>query len=266
MTRFTDIPNVGPATARDFELLGLADPAALVGLDAYSLHAELERRSGTRQDPCMIDVFLAAIDYMEGAPPRPWWHYTPRRKAHLATRGLPRGVRAVLLAGLALPSCLARTAATVPASSAAPATALAPTSTGARMSVRASGTFEVKLVPQPADAHADGAAMGRMTIDKTFSGDLVATSVGQMLTGMGGVKGSATYVAIERVTGTLGGRRGSFLLAHRGTMARGAQSLEVQVVPDSGTDELTGLTGSMAIEVTPGRHAYTFDYVLPPRG
>lgn len=128
---------------------------------------------------------------------------------------------------------------------------------------RARGTFEVKLTPQPADAYADGAALGRLTIDKTFAGDLQATSRGQMLTGMSGVKGSAGYVAIERVAGTLAGRRGSFVLQHLGTMDRGAQRLIVAVVPDTGTDELTGLAGTMTIDVSGGGHAYELTYTLP---
>jgi hypothetical protein len=127
----------------------------------------------------------------------------------------------------------------------------------------ARGPFEVQLVPQTADAHADGAVLGRMTIDKQFSGDLVASSVGQMLTGMGSVKGSAAYVAIERVTGTLAGRSGSFILQHTGVMNRGTQSLTIHVVPDSGTDELTGLSGSMKIEIEGKAHAYVFEYTLP---
>jgi hypothetical protein len=141
----------------------------------------------------------------------------------------------------------------------------APTTTshGAHVTTRASGTFEVKLVPQPADAYADGAALGRMTIDKQFQGDLQATSKGQMLTGMSPVKGSAGYVAVERVSGTLGGRRGTFVLQHSGTMTRGAPTLTVTVVPDTGTDELVGLTGTMTIDVTGGRHAYVFEYTLP---
>ena len=127
----------------------------------------------------------------------------------------------------------------------------------------ARGTFEVTLAPQPADPYADGAALGRMTIDKRFAGDLQGTGKGQMLTGMGAVKGSAGYVAIERVAGTLHGRRGSFVLQHLGTMDRGAQSLTVRVVPDTGTDELAGLAGTMTITVTPGRHDYELTYTLP---
>jgi hypothetical protein len=130
-------------------------------------------------------------------------------------------------------------------------------------SARASGTFEVKLTPQAADAYADGAELGRMTIDKQFRGDLSGTSTGQMLTGISPVKGSAGYVAIERVTGALAGRRGSFVLQHSGTMARGAATLTVSVVPDSGTEELMGLAGTMVINVVGGQHSYEFTYTLP---
>lgn len=131
------------------------------------------------------------------------------------------------------------------------------------MTTRASGTFEVKLTPRPADEYADGVSLGRMTIDKQFEGDLHGTSRGQMLTGMGSVKGSAGYVAIERVSGVLAGRRGTFVLQHSGTMARGAASLTISVVPDSGTDELTGIAGTMAIDVAGGQHSYTLEYTLP---
>src|ERR687889_501158 len=110
------------------------------------------------------------------------------------------------------------------------------------MTGRASGSFEVTLTPQAPDDFADGAILGRMTIAKRFRGDLEATSKGQMLTGMSGVKGSAGYVAMERVNGTLGGRRGAFILQHTGTMGRGTATLSVGVVPDSGTDGLTGLS------------------------
>jgi hypothetical protein len=128
---------------------------------------------------------------------------------------------------------------------------------------RATGPLDVKVTPQPADDYADGTALGRLTLDKSFHGDLEATSRGQMLTGMSSVKGSAGYVAIERVTGTLGGRRGSFILQHTGTMDRGTPQLVITVVPDSGTDELTGLRGTMTIDVAPGgAHSYDFDYTL----
>ncbi|MBL0937704.1 MAG: DUF3224 domain-containing protein [Gemmatimonadaceae bacterium] len=130
------------------------------------------------------------------------------------------------------------------------------------MTLTASGPFQVKLVPQPADAYADGATLGRMSIDKEFHGDLEATSKGQMLTGMSSMKGSAGYVAIERVDGTLAGRRGTFILQHSGTMNRGAPQLIITVVPDSGTDELTGLSGTMTIDNVNGQHSYTFTYAI----
>ena len=132
--------------------------------------------------------------------------------------------------------------------------------------MHATGPFEVKLTPQPADDYADGKSLSRLTIDKEFHGDLEATSRGQMLSAMGGVKGSAGYVAIERVTGALAGRRGTFVLQHDGSMNRGAPTLIITVVPDSGTDELTGLAGTMSIDITNGKHSYTLDYTLATGG
>lgn len=128
---------------------------------------------------------------------------------------------------------------------------------------RASGTFEVKLTPQPDDGYADGKSLGRLTIDKTFHGELAGTSRGQMLSAMSAVKGSAGYVAIERVTGTLAERGGSFVLQHSGTMNRGNGTLALTVVPDSGSDALEGLSGSMQIVIADGTHSYVFDYELP---
>ena len=131
------------------------------------------------------------------------------------------------------------------------------------MPARATGPFDVKVTPQPADEYADGATLGRLTLDKSFHGDLEATSRGQMLTGMSSVKGSAGYVAIERVTGTLGGKRGSFILQHTGTMDRGTPQLVITVVPDSGTEELAGLRGTMTIDVAAGgAHSYVLEYTL----
>ncbi len=129
------------------------------------------------------------------------------------------------------------------------------------MTTRASGTFEVRLSPQ-VDGEEGGACLGRMLIDKRFGGDLQATSRGQMLAFRSAVEGSAGYVALEQVTGTLAGRAGSFLLQHTGTMRRGAQELSVAVVPDSGAGELKGLDGRMRITVAEGRHSYHFDYTL----
>lgn len=130
------------------------------------------------------------------------------------------------------------------------------------MDTRAAGTFEVKLTPQPADDYFDATLLGRLTIDKTFKGDLEATSKGQMLSALTATKGSAGYVALERVTGTLGGHRGTFVLQHSGTVNQGQQHLELSVVPDSGTDELTGLSGRMAIVIENKQHFYEFVYRL----
>jgi hypothetical protein len=132
------------------------------------------------------------------------------------------------------------------------------------MPTRASGPFTVKLNPQkPDNKEAEGANLGRLSIDKTFDGDLDATSKGEMLAASGEVKGSAGYVALERVTGILHGRSGSFVLQHSATMTRGVPALTITVVPDSGTGELTGLSGSMAIVIADGgAHAYDFEYAI----
>ncbi len=132
------------------------------------------------------------------------------------------------------------------------------------MTKRASGTFDVKLTPMAPEAQGADGGLGRMLLAKQFQGDLQATSRGQMLATMGErVPDSGAYVALERVTGTLHGRTGSFMLQHLGTMARGAQSLTITVVPDSGSGELEGLTGSMKILITGKQHAYELDYALP---
>ena len=125
------------------------------------------------------------------------------------------------------------------------------------MTTHASGTFDVKLTPQ-----ADDNPVGRMVIVKTFHGDLDATSQGQMLAIRTGIENSAGYVAMEKVTGKLHGREGSFALQHSGTMDRGARLLSVTVVPDSGTGELAGLSGRMDIQITDGKHFYTFEYSI----
>ena len=130
------------------------------------------------------------------------------------------------------------------------------------MTKKAAGPFDVKLTPQPAE----DASLGRMAIDKQYHGDLDGTGKGTMLTAGTRVNGSAGYVAIERVTATLHGRRGSFVLQHSGTMTRGAPLLTITVVPDSGTDQLTGLAGTMSIEITGGKHSYVFEYTFPDEG
>lgn len=129
--------------------------------------------------------------------------------------------------------------------------------------VHATGGFDVKVTPEALGDKAADASLGRMTLDKQFHGDLEGTGKGQMLTASTSVKGSGAYVAIERVTGTLRGRNGSFVLQHTGIMKHGIPELKIAVVPDSGTGQLTGLTGTMNIKIADGKHSYDFEYTLP---
>src|SRR5271157_4644937 len=124
------------------------------------------------------------------------------------------------------------------------------------MATYASGGFEAKMTPQGPEDKAEGSTLGRMSIEKQFHGDLEATSKGEMLSAMTDVKGSAGYVAIERVTGTLQGRSGSFVLQHSGTMTRGAPQLTITVVPDSGSGQLVSLAGKLTIKIVDGEHSY----------
>lgn len=127
----------------------------------------------------------------------------------------------------------------------------------------ARGTFVVNLVPLSFEGQPEGGKLGRMSIDKKLSGDVVGTTSGQMLSSVTDVKGSAGYVAMERVEGTLNGKQGAFSLQHAGTMNRGVPSISVTVVPDSGTGELVGLSGELHIMATDGEHRYEFTYSLP---
>ncbi len=124
---------------------------------------------------------------------------------------------------------------------------------------QAKGEFTVELKPV---SGADEAP-ARMSINKQFTGDLVATSVGQMMMDAVEANGMRVYVALETVTGTLDGKEGSFILAHRGAMSASAQELSVIVVPDSGTGNLAGISGTLAIDIVVGKHFYTLDYTLP---
>jgi hypothetical protein len=126
----------------------------------------------------------------------------------------------------------------------------------------AAGPFDVSLEPLVPYDQGPGAAVGRMSIDKTYRGDLDATGVGEMVAAQTAVPGSAVYVAIERVTGTLGGRSGSFVLYHTATLTRGAPDLRIAVCPDSGTGELAGLTGAMHVDSAEGKHSYRFEYTI----
>ena len=127
----------------------------------------------------------------------------------------------------------------------------------------ARGAFEVTLKPLSEIDSSSGAKLGRMSIDKQFSGDLSGTGKGEMLSAVTDVKGSAGYVAIERVTGTLHGREGSLVFQHTGTMSRGASTLAITVVPDSGSGELSEIAGTFRLTIVEGRHSYEFEYTLP---
>jgi Protein of unknown function (DUF3224) len=127
---------------------------------------------------------------------------------------------------------------------------------------RAAGRFKVTMNPQPPYDTADGVMLGRTTITKRFHGQLEATGTVEMLSAVTEVQGSAGYVAIERVVGTLDGRAGSFVLQHSGTMTRGVPQLTVSVVPDSGTGALKEIAGTMTIDIVGGKHLYTLDYRL----
>lgn len=131
------------------------------------------------------------------------------------------------------------------------------------MTMRATGPFDVKMTPEAADTEGEGSALGRMALTKSYHGDLEATARGTMLTAGTAVEGSAAYVAVERVSGTLHGRRGTFALHHVGVMSRGEPKLAISVVPDSGTGDLTGLAGTFAILIADGKHVYELEYTLP---
>ena len=131
------------------------------------------------------------------------------------------------------------------------------------MEHKAAGTFTVEMKPQVAPDATDGNSLGRLSLDKVFEGDLVATGKGVMLTALTSTQGSAGYVAIERVTGSLHGRVGSFVFQHTGTMNRGSPQLSITVIPDSGTGELEGLAGSFTLKEVGGSHLYEFDYSVP---
>ena len=128
--------------------------------------------------------------------------------------------------------------------------------------MQATGSFDVTMSPEAPTDSGDGVTLGRVVISKVFRGDLDASGRAEMVSAMTSVKGSAGYVAIERVAGTLHGRAGSFVLQHSGTMTRGQASLTVSVVPDSGTGALEGIAGQMTIDIVDGKHLYMFDYTL----
>lgn len=134
---------------------------------------------------------------------------------------------------------------------------------GGSKAMHAKGEFEVRLSPSGTEDKAEGSTLGRMTIAKQFHGDLEAKSAGEMLTALTSVQNSAGYVAVERVSGLLGRRVGTFVLQHSSTLTRGEPHQNILVVPDSGTAELEGLAGTMTIKIENGKHFYDFEYTLP---
>jgi uncharacterized protein DUF3224 len=133
------------------------------------------------------------------------------------------------------------------------------------LSAHATGAFDVKISPLTLSDQSADPKLGRMAIEKQYHGDLEAAAKGEMLTAQSEIKDSGVYVAVERVTGTLKGKRGGFAMYHSGVMNRGKPELKITVVPDSGTDELQGLTGTMNIKIDNGKHSYDFEYSLPEK-
>jgi len=127
----------------------------------------------------------------------------------------------------------------------------------------AAGEFDVKTTPSELDGPEADEGLGRFALVKSYRGPLEASGTGQMLTAGSPAAGSAAYVALERVRGTLDGRSGSFVLVHRGTMTPAGQDLDISIAPDSGTGELAGLSGRLEITVEGGQHRYDLAYELP---
>ncbi|MEM7708136.1 MAG: DUF3224 domain-containing protein [Pseudomonadota bacterium] len=128
---------------------------------------------------------------------------------------------------------------------------------------QATGTFDVSMTPASEAAEEAGVTLGQFSLTKTFTGDMVGNASGQMLTATSAVKGSAGYVAIERFSGTVHGKNGTFVLQHTGTMQGQSQALTITIVPDSGTGELAGISGTFKLQIDEGTHHYTLEYSLP---
>ncbi len=134
------------------------------------------------------------------------------------------------------------------------------------MTHTAKGAFDVKVTPLPAEKNVGDPLIGRLSLTKTFSGDIVGSSKGQMLGSQSGAdKSTGGYVAMERVAGTVNGKKGSFSLQHSGTMGGGKFEMNIIVVPGSGTGELAGIAGTFVIKIEGGKHFYEFTYTLPTK-
>lgn len=131
------------------------------------------------------------------------------------------------------------------------------------MHTHVSGSFSVTMTPAATPQRSGRTALGRMLLEKVYTGELAATASGEMLSAVTDTSGAAGYVAIEAISGVLQGRQGSFVVQHAGTMADGKQQLSITIVPHSGTGQLEGITGTMAIRIEGGQHFYDLDYSLP---
>jgi hypothetical protein len=158
------------------------------------------------------------------------------------------------LSGLVLAACCL---------SVAPAGAAASAEGDHRMYAHATGSFSITMTPATAPQRAGRTTLGRVLLEKIYAGDLVATANGEMLSGVTDTRGAAGYVAMEAITGVLQGKEGSFVAQHAGTMADGKQQLSIVIVPHSGTGQLTGISGTLAIRIENGQHFYDIDYSLP---
>ncbi|MDN2709081.1 DUF3224 domain-containing protein [Janthinobacterium sp. SUN118] len=147
--------------------------------------------------------------------------------------------------------------------SVAPAGAASSTGGDHRMHAHATGSFSITMAPAVAPQRSGRTTLGRVLLDKVYAGDLVATATGEMLNAVTDTKGAAGYVAMEAIAGVLQGREGSFVAQHAGTMADGKQQLAIVIVPHSGTGQLTGISGTLAIRIENGQHFYDIDYTLP---
>ena len=142
------------------------------------------------------------------------------------------------------------------------ASAAIQTNKGTAVSATAKGTFDTKVTPQPA-AEGDDPTFSRFKVEKQFHGDLEGTSKVQMLAAGTSTKDSGGYVALEKVDAPLAGHKGTFVLQHMGSMKGGSFNLNIAVVPDSGADQLAGISGKFSIDIKDGKHFYTFEYSLP---
>lgn len=164
---------------------------------------------------------------------------------------------------LLAPALLATILLAAPAAQAQTPTAAPSAGKGTTVSKHAKGTFDVKVTPITLNDPMDTGGFGRLALDKKFHGDLSGSSLGQMVASGDPSSGSGGYVALEKVTGTLNGKTGTFVLMHNGTMTPQAMEMRISVVPNSGTGELTGIDGTFRIIIEGKQHFWEFDYTLP---